>query len=397
MFEKSGKPKVFIGSSSEQKTIAELVKEKLRDYADSDVWSEKFPLSEGTMESLVNAISGADFGVFVLSDDDVIEIRKRKFTISRANVIFEAGMSIGALGKKRTFLLAPIREKEFTLPSDLFGFTVAQYDKDEYAKDPSKALDMAIKQMVEGIRISRWSMLNLNIKAKILIDNTAPSHPWKLWIEFKNDENFALTCLSKEFIPKTFKIVGGQLTYQPVFFYYVDPDTNQHIRKPAITLQPKESTNCYVPLEVAEGIRISKRNMLKIDCGGFHFDCIAHDNSETLRYQAAIKSESYTNNSSSSFGPANLQGQWDNYWGGAGHEKVFIDNHMNYFINDKSKPDFIIRSFEIEGLNKIKFMKKGVGRSDFENKLTLIDENILIGLEYPASGDPHEIRFVRKI
>ena len=71
---------------------------------------------------------------------------------------------------------------------------------------------------------------------------------------------------------------------------------------------------------------------------------------------------------------------------------------MQYFINGAANPDFTIRFFTIEEQNSVRFIKKGFGsRPDFDNRLTLIDRNTLIGVEHLVSGGSHEVRYIRKI
>ena len=122
------KPRVFIGSSKEGLPIAEAIRDGLGAAAEVPLWSEGvFPLSSYTVEALLDEFRSVDFGVFVFSPDDETILRGESLTTARDNVILELGMSLGALGRKRSFIVRP-EEIDLHLPSDLAGITVAWYD-----------------------------------------------------------------------------------------------------------------------------------------------------------------------------------------------------------------------------------------------------------------------------
>jgi predicted nucleotide-binding protein len=47
--------------------------------------------------------------------------------VARDNVIFEAGLFIGKIGRRKSFIVRP-RNVQMQVPSDLNGITVADYD-----------------------------------------------------------------------------------------------------------------------------------------------------------------------------------------------------------------------------------------------------------------------------
>jgi predicted nucleotide-binding protein len=77
-----------------------------------------FGLSQGTLESLVDAVERFDFAVIVLTADDVIIMRETRTQTPRDNVMFELGLFMGAIGRGRTFVVCP-NTPGLTLPSDL--------------------------------------------------------------------------------------------------------------------------------------------------------------------------------------------------------------------------------------------------------------------------------------
>ena len=121
------KPKVFIGSSSEGLEIAEFVQLGLGRIVEAVLWNQGvFGLSGGTLEDLVAAAPTFDFAVLILTPDDVRTRRGKAGNSPRDNVLFELGLFMGVLGRKRTFMVA-CEEDKLDLPTDLAGVTFAGF------------------------------------------------------------------------------------------------------------------------------------------------------------------------------------------------------------------------------------------------------------------------------
>ena len=70
------KPRVFIGSSSENLEIAYAVQENLDAVAEVTVWTQTvFNPSRYNLESLADALFETDFGIFVFAPNDVTSMR----------------------------------------------------------------------------------------------------------------------------------------------------------------------------------------------------------------------------------------------------------------------------------------------------------------------------------
>ncbi|HEY2715865.1 MAG TPA: nucleotide-binding protein [Solirubrobacterales bacterium] len=120
-------PTVFIGSSSEGLAIAENLQLVLDDYCEATVWNQGvFGLSGTGIGSLIKASGSYDFAVLVLTPDDLSTKRRKVQAVARDNVLFEAGLFIGAIGLERTFLVH-CKDGELDLPTDLDGVTRATY------------------------------------------------------------------------------------------------------------------------------------------------------------------------------------------------------------------------------------------------------------------------------
>lgn len=117
---------VFIGSSGEASRVAYAIKQALEPDLEPIVWDEDiFELGEANLSSLLKFVSVFDFAILVLSDDDLVRSRGwlRK-PAPRDNVVFELGLFMGALGKRRSFpVIVPPKKGRLKTPSDLLGNT----------------------------------------------------------------------------------------------------------------------------------------------------------------------------------------------------------------------------------------------------------------------------------
>jgi uncharacterized SAM-dependent methyltransferase len=129
---------IFIGSSTESKSLAGALQESLKDELTPVLWSQLgLPLSGSVIDGLEEEIDAADFAAFILAPDDKVEIRGEESKATRDNVLLELGLARGLLGKDRTFLVLPSgRENEFRLPSDIVGLVAATYELAEVNADP---------------------------------------------------------------------------------------------------------------------------------------------------------------------------------------------------------------------------------------------------------------------
>ncbi len=122
------KIQVFIASSAEALDIAREVQSHfVHDTVSFVVWTDGvFGASSYTLESLEKAVGDSDFAVVIVQPDDLIKVRGKAKSVPRDNVVFELGLFIGRLGRKRTLLLKP-RDREVKLPTDLSGLTAISY------------------------------------------------------------------------------------------------------------------------------------------------------------------------------------------------------------------------------------------------------------------------------
>jgi Predicted nucleotide-binding protein containing TIR-like domain len=129
-----GLPGIFIASSTEGNPASDAIEAELKALAGDNAivkhWTKQFQLSQVYIESLEESVNSCDFGLFVLTGDDLLNIRKTKNKAPRDNVIFELGLFMGALGRRRCFIFVETNNnKEVRTPSDLLGVENIKFTK----------------------------------------------------------------------------------------------------------------------------------------------------------------------------------------------------------------------------------------------------------------------------
>ena len=166
------KPRIFLGSSTQQHKLLQALTRGLQDIADVEPWTTVFNPGVSTLDRLVELTHIVDFAAFVFGLDDWTAKGTDPNVGSgqaapRDNVVFEAGLFGGALGMRRTFILHAHGAK---LPTDLLGLTSVRYDADAtpaIVRQINQTLRNAIA--AEG-RISRlegdWWQLSLTARTE---------------------------------------------------------------------------------------------------------------------------------------------------------------------------------------------------------------------------------------
>jgi predicted nucleotide-binding protein len=123
--------RVFVISSAEALPIARAIENAFdHDPFTVKIWTDGvFLASWYPVESLERELDRSDFAIAIAQPDDVTQSRGSTAHSPRDNVIFELGLFIGRIGRKRSFLVEP-RGEEIRLPSDLSGVTALTYRYD---------------------------------------------------------------------------------------------------------------------------------------------------------------------------------------------------------------------------------------------------------------------------
>lgn len=147
------KPSIFIGSSSEALPLAEAIRDELAKHFLPELWSEHlFELGEDTLTNLLRFVQCYDFAILVICEDDITISRKASQASPRDNVILELGLFMGALGRRRAFVVVTRGvDGAPRLPSDLLGNTGVFLSKDLHKSLDRILLSSELKQLVETI------------------------------------------------------------------------------------------------------------------------------------------------------------------------------------------------------------------------------------------------------
>ena len=152
------KPILFVGSSTANLSVARSVADCLkRRNFDAKVWDEfVFRFNESIFDGLIRVAREVDFAVFVWGADDVTTTETRSIPSPRDNVVFEAGLFVGSLGKDRVFIVADSTQS-LKIPSDYAGIMRATYDGVDTGQYSVSAVSLAcneIESSIRGISIS---------------------------------------------------------------------------------------------------------------------------------------------------------------------------------------------------------------------------------------------------
>ena len=143
-------PTVFVASSREAERLAVAVQQNLEGDATVTVWTQDaFYLGQNVIDELNRNLQASDFGIFVFSPDDMVEIRGQRQKSARDNVILELGMFIGCLGKERSFVIRP-KATDMRLPTDLLGVVTGEYE--DRKENPRAALATVCVQISDAIK-----------------------------------------------------------------------------------------------------------------------------------------------------------------------------------------------------------------------------------------------------
>jgi hypothetical protein len=152
------RPSLFVGSSSEGLEFARAIRGRLHSDAEIYLWDEGFfPPGSTVIETLITRIHQFDFAVLVLTPDDLTIMRQAQAFGPRDNVIFELGLFMGHLGRRRTFVVHQSNSST-KIPSDLAGVTLIGYDwpnsEGNYERAVGRACDtirQQIRQLGEAV------------------------------------------------------------------------------------------------------------------------------------------------------------------------------------------------------------------------------------------------------
>lgn len=124
------KIKIIMFSSKEGLELAQHVQKSFypKDFS-VKLWTNGFfEFSKPYINNFTSIENDYDFAIFIMSNDDVVRYRNKKYFKPRDNIIFELGLCIGAFGLSKILVAKP----DFvSLPTDLLGVSVYDYFIDD--------------------------------------------------------------------------------------------------------------------------------------------------------------------------------------------------------------------------------------------------------------------------
>ena len=149
----NGKHRVFIGSSAEGLPVAQQIKELFDDDFECYLWTDEiFKSNQGVLQTILEESGTFDFGLMVMTKDDLVVSRNEIFASPRDNVLLEFGVFIGRAGDKRAFALmedGPLMKK----PSDLNGVEIHRFSRLEEC-EPYLKIGSVVRSVEEEMRES---------------------------------------------------------------------------------------------------------------------------------------------------------------------------------------------------------------------------------------------------
>ncbi len=121
-------PLVFVACAAEALPVASAIQAHFEiGKTVVEIWTDGvFKPSQGTMESLEDKLSSADFCVAIFSADDKVESRGLESVAPRDNTVFELGLFAGAISRQRSFF-AVQKDRDIKIPTDLAGITSLRF------------------------------------------------------------------------------------------------------------------------------------------------------------------------------------------------------------------------------------------------------------------------------
>jgi CRP/FNR family cyclic AMP-dependent transcriptional regulator len=136
---KREKIRVFVISSAEAVGVVHLLQSMFaHDKFLTVPWNQGvFKVANYTLDDIECELDQCDFAVAIAHGDDVTNARGTAWPAPRDNVVFELGLFMGRLGRKRAILMEP-RGEGVKLPSDMAGVTTIPYVFDEKSDTEAK-------------------------------------------------------------------------------------------------------------------------------------------------------------------------------------------------------------------------------------------------------------------
>lgn len=160
---------------------------------------------------------------------------------------------MGMHGRDRSFIVMPHGFPSFHLPSDLLGFTTANYDHVRVKTSPNAAVGAASTLISQAICANSWSQQNIAIKATTTV-HTGATYPLKLYLNFTNNSKVGLCLVGKTFsfapgvpiAPNAPTLAGGSFQVQ---FLIGKNTAGVDLYPTKCVLEPGASIDAWIPID----------------------------------------------------------------------------------------------------------------------------------------------------
>jgi hypothetical protein len=144
--------RIFIASSTPNKPVARAFADCLENRGfQATIWDEwVFEQNESTFDGLLRVSREYHYAAVIWGPSDLTTTNGEPISSPRDNVIFEAGLFLGALGRHRVFI-AEDRTASIKIPSDYNGITCVTYDGSRIERDPQSAVRSACNEITNRI------------------------------------------------------------------------------------------------------------------------------------------------------------------------------------------------------------------------------------------------------
>jgi CAP12/Pycsar effector protein, TIR domain len=174
---RTGGPRIFIGSSSESIDVARSLSSILSNSGyRTELWnSGVFVAGETYIESLERALMECDFALLIVTADDISVSRGNTSISPRDNVLFELGLFMGVLGRRRALMVVQ-RDATLKIPTDLLGLSAVTFRRDS-VQPLRKTLDATALEIEEVIKRELALMREDSVGSQLLASVQADGYP----------------------------------------------------------------------------------------------------------------------------------------------------------------------------------------------------------------------------
>lgn len=233
-----------------------------------------------TIDRFERTLSPEDYGVIILTTEDLtLDPHENQYIIKDYNLIFQLGLLVGKLSRKKCFIITPAKKK-VKLPTDIVGVTPITYNPsrniDEALETPSIKISNRVKEDVEGFNLTNKIFPNLKIRigcvsykpfSDYIGDDDIAQCPTGLYVDImkeiiESNELVAewkalkwdnlITAINEDYVDCILSVFAT-----PKRLKYAQFSFQKHIISLSAVVLNNSKINCYQDLLKEDGIKIA--------------------------------------------------------------------------------------------------------------------------------------------